>query len=392
MIKEPEILLSIAKKELDLLADYSFFREGLILWPFVEMVGKDVWTSSFTNMELYNGVAGIGITFAYAASIFKNDRYQEIAKASLETLMKTLDRRQESALNNVGAFSGWGGLIYTLCLFNHLMPNVKISSYRDAILKWSAVAIDDDKILDVIGGSAGFILALFSVRKQIEPDLFFKLIQKAAQHILDHYPDPEKISMLGLSHGIAGFVLALSKANSLLQNPKIQDWIKIALAYERRYFNAEKNNWPDFRQGENVFSYAWCHGAPGIGLARLMMLEILKDSDLEKEVDAAIQATLHHDKNLYTNLCHGSLGNLDFLLEVDKRRHEKKWDIATPYINRVVKQIHQQGSFLEIAGTMPLPGLMTGRAGIAYQMMRLVFPEKVLSILSLANIEKTSIF
>ena len=49
-----------------------------------------------------------------------------------------------------------------------------------------------------------------------------------------------------------------------------------ALEYERSLYRPDKHNWPDLREGATLegaaephFMWAWCHGAPGIGLGRL---------------------------------------------------------------------------------------------------------------------------
>lgn len=52
-------------------------------------------------------------------------------------------------------------------------------------------------------------------------------------------------------------------------------------------------NWPDLREfeiqadklGRVPFTTAWCHGAPGIGLARLCMLRRINDNDIRSEIE-----------------------------------------------------------------------------------------------------------
>ena len=42
------------------------------------------------------------------------------------------------------------------------------------------------------------------------------------------------------------------------------------IAFENSSYDAERNNWPDLRgDGEPAWPCQWCHGAPGIGLARI---------------------------------------------------------------------------------------------------------------------------
>src|SRR5262249_44268969 len=55
---------------------------------------------------------------------------------------------------------------------------------------------------------------------------------------------------------------------------------RAAFAYEDEQFDRQAGNWPDWRsaaQDEAArphYGAAWCHGAPGIGLARLRALQL----------------------------------------------------------------------------------------------------------------------
>jgi lantibiotic modifying enzyme len=72
---------------------------------------------------------------------------------------------------------------------------------------------------------------------------------------------------------------------------------------------------------------AWCHGAPGIGLGRLAMLDRAGDSTMCGEIQAALMTTTRQRTTA--------------------------------------------------------PGLLTGLAGIGYGLLRIALPERVPSVLSL---------
>jgi class II lanthipeptide synthase len=59
---------------------------------------------------------------------------------------------------------------------------------------------------------------------------------------------------------------------------------------------------------------AWCHGAAGIGLARLGSLPYLDDPTLRGEIDAALKSTLTQGIGGDHTLCHGASGHLETLL------------------------------------------------------------------------------
>ena len=74
-----------------------------------------------------------------------------------------------------------------------------------------------------------------------------------------------------------------------------------AIAYERSTFVAEEANWPDYRTGaeERIspdprFMVAWCHGAPGIGLARIDSLQHMDDRETREEIQIALSKNGRH--------------------------------------------------------------------------------------------------
>ncbi|SRR5579883_164097 len=381
--------LKIAKEALDQLSNYHILQHDQIKWSAVEIVAIDTWTARFTDIDLYNGLTGIGLSFAYGALFFQDKGFEMIARQVLNTILAILSVEREK-IKTVGAYSGLGGLLYFLTVFNSLLPDKRIEPELQALLRLATNLIDQDKNLDIISGSAGLILSLLTLRKNRNESILDELILKASKQILSCYPKPDETPscvtkpissqpLLGYSHGIAGFVLALTKANQILEKNQISYWIQKALAYERSYFNPEKNNWPDFRNGNNNHSYAWCHGAPGIGLARLYMLDDNVDSTIDNEINLAVQSTIEQSFGTYHNLCHGELGNIEFLLQCCQKKILSDSQF-NGLVSRLILNIQVSGINLEVSGTLPLPGLMTGIAGVAYEFMRIANPDKVPSI------------
>ena len=70
---------------------------------------------------------------------------------------------------------------------------------------------------------------------------------------------------------------------------------------------------------------AWCHGAPGIGLARLCSLQHLDDAAIRAEIGTALQTTLAQGFGGNHSLCHGDLGNLELLLQASEMLDDPQW-------------------------------------------------------------------
>ncbi|MBV9282535.1 MAG: hypothetical protein JOZ41_20855, partial [Chloroflexi bacterium] len=190
----------------------------------------------------------------------------------------------------------------------------------------------------------------------------------------------------------------------------------------RSVFSPEAGNWPDFRDlaaagradgdrpsgrsgspsgrsgspsGGSVpdasYMAAWCHGAPGIGLARLALLQLLDDPAIHQEVQTALRTTLRQGFGSLTprregnhSLCHGDLGNVELLLEAGRVLGEPRWQQeANRVAAAVLESIERDGWLCGNRLTVESPGLMTGLAGIGYGLLRCAEPDRVPSVLSL---------
>jgi len=83
-------------------------------------------------------------------------------------------------------------------------------------------------------------------------------------------------------------------------------------------------------------------------------------------------------------LCHGDLGNLDFLLQARQALADPALDGP---IDRqtltTLASIARDGWLCGTRGGVESPGLMSGLAGIGYGLLRLADPERVPSVLTL---------
>ena len=168
-----------------------------------------------------------------------------------------------------------------------------------------------------------------------------------------------------------------------------------AITYERSLFVPEAGNWLDLREHEAVkqagegkqqtLITAWCHGAPGIGLARLHTLPHLDDAAIRAEIHAALQTTLARGFGLNHSLCHGDLGNLELLVQASERLEDGQWGAQVHRLAAMIlDSIGRHGWLCGIPLGVESPGLMTGLAGIGYALLRLAEPAHVPSVLVLA--------
>lgn len=125
---------------------------------------------------------------------------------------------------------------------------------------------------------------------------------------------------------------------------------------------------------------AWCHGAPGVALARMEARGMLSDAPLREELEIALGTTLSASLGGPHHLCCGTLGRIDILLSGGLRLG--RGELLTSALNRVAGLLIGVGPE-EVRAVRPASiGLFTGWAGIAYELLRVAQPESLPSLLS----------
>jgi len=85
-------------------------------------------------------------------------------------------------------------------------------------------------------------------------------------------------------------------------------------------------------------------------------------------------------------LCHGDLGNLDFLIQAADFLEDVELRVQVDQrAASVLESMKQYGWLCGVPFGVETPGLMTGLAGIGYGLLRLVEPARVPSVLVLAS-------
>ena len=179
------------------------------------------------------------------------------------------------------------------------------------------------------------------------------------------------------------------------------DFLEIArnaFAYEESLFNPERGNWPDLRENSARpgFPCLWCHGAPGIVLARLRAAALDPERSETYLVMAriglattlaAIDDGLSHPRS-DSSLCHGLAGLGEILLIAGKLLDDPSYHARAIALAHALIARHAEpyGWPSGVPSGGLNPSLMLGDAGIGYWFLRLHAPETVPSMLLLGTI------
>jgi type 2 lantibiotic biosynthesis protein LanM len=362
---------------------------------------------------LYSGTSGIALFLGYLGAITGEASYTLLAKRALASIRMQIEEQQKYAIDpSIGAFDGLGSLIYLLTHLGMLWNEPALLHEVEELAERLPALISKDDRPDIINGSAGCILSLLSLYSVHCSPCVLEIAVQCGDHLLTTaQPMPagtawetmkQQRPLGGFSHGAAGIALSLLKLAASSGEERFHQTALAALAYERSLFVPAQRNWADLRvvpsqksdpqeantppvEPDQNFMVAWCHGAPGIGLGRLGALEQLDDAKIREEIDIALKTTIQYGFAGNHSLCHGALGNIDLLLAaarlLNRPEDHEALERATALI---VGSIEANGWVSGAPLGVETPGLMTGLAGIGYELLRLSEPDRVPCVLLLA--------
>lgn len=370
------------------------------------------------GVDLYSGTAGVALFLAELWSATLESRVRKTALGALEQTRVGANRIPPH--NRLGLYSGVLGIGLALIRCGDILGEPTFTATGGALIRGTCSASTGDEPLDLISGIAGAIQVLLSIDTPDGSDLLDIAVTLAERLIGNAQRDADSLAwptarasgihlgrqpLTGLSHGAAGMGLALLEIAARTGRSDLREAGEAAYRYEDKQFSSDHQNWPDLRRLDPVvpkerrsYGISWCHGAPGIGLARLRALHLFPGTEQWlHDATAALGVTRRHLCDLLTDpwtdstLCHGIGGLLEFLLVASKRFE----DVGLP--SEIVEASRQLLSVHGANVTWPSgfasrgrsPSLMLGIAGVGHQLLRTARPDRVHSVLLVSRSEVT---
>jgi type 2 lantibiotic biosynthesis protein LanM len=406
-----EALLAWSRAAAERLAERAFpTGDGGVTWMVPRRLADHSWTLTDAAPDLYFGSAGIALFLAHLGHLTGDAMPAELSRAAVRDLLRRIDqtppRTRGTLLTSIGAFDGWGSVVYTLVHLARLWNDPTLLRALDPILDILEAALPEDAPADLLSGRAGAAMALLIAARAGAGPRALELARRYGELLtgpgdegaggLGWRAPSGGASLTGFSHGTAGIAWVLLELAAATGDASFTDTAHRALAYERALFSPEAGNWPDLRERpedadgtdgtDGHFLVSWCHGAPGVALGRLAMGPFLGgDPHVAGEIEIAVATTLRSGFGLNHSLCHGDLGNLDILLEVARARGDRGLEERVGRLaGGVVRSLETEGwLYGSPLGTEP-PGLMVGLAGIGYGCLRLAAPDRIPCLLRLS--------
>lgn len=364
--------------------------------------------------ELYAGSAGIALFLAELHALRPDDRLLRTAAGALRRSVRYLasDPRAVSRLSLFGAHLG---VAHAAARLLEVEPGAGLDGELAWLVEQMAQRAGDPLPVDVMAGAAGAVGALLRLSARPGLERCLDLALACAERLCDaavwatedrcHWHAEAVTAMgrppawTGFAHGGSGPALALLEVYARTGGERLLRTARAGLDWEDAFFSPSARNWVDTRfpcsaeDGEpaGTFQAAWCHGAPGIGIARARAA-VLDPERRERHVKmarvaagttaAALQAQLR-DPGADATLCHGAAGLSEALLLTGELLGDGSGH--APALQASAELIRQHGprgdwpSGVNAGG--PNPSLMIGWAGIGHHFLRAHAPDRVPPVL-----------
>jgi type 2 lantibiotic biosynthesis protein LanM len=348
-------------------------QNGFANWVGLTHVDHRMWVLNPLGLDLQGGLPGVVLFLATLGELTADRLARETARSGLATMRSQLADNLDT-ITSIGAFDGWAGLVYLFTHLGRLWGEPALFDEAEQLVRKIDSLVESDVSLDIGNGSAGAIGGLLCLAATTGSAAALRTAIRCGDRLLQGAPpaaDAPWPAQSGFLRGTAGIAWALAR---LARHSGLDRFLEAGSALESARASSRSMS------GE---TNGWCHGAVGIGLARLQRSES-RDPGPDDELTAAVHATLAGGFGATHCLCHGDLGNLELWLQASAHLGETRWwESAQPILASVIDDMKSSGWRCATPFGIESPGLMNGLSGIGYQLLRFARPDVVPSVLTI---------
>lgn len=351
------------------------------------------------DYSLYGGTAGIALFLAALERVTGGAGYRDLALGALRPLRWAIDAQGSvlAGMMGLGGATGIGSFLYGFVRISQLLDEPSLlDDARKLVPLVSDERIVGDRSFDIVSGGAGAILGLLALYEATGDAAALERAVACGRRLVEARKPtrfgPRSWSTFdgqfttGLSHGAAGIAYSLLRLRSITGDEELGAAAREAIEYESHVYSPETGNWADFKDSDDpLYVWSWCHGAPGIGLARVASLPYHDDARMHDDLRIALGATRDFGLRLIDHLCCGNMGRVEVMLTAGEKLDRPDLVAEAHRLARqVVARAEKMDAFL-IHPMLPKrvhnPSFFQGTAGIGYQLLRMVRPRELPSVL-----------
>ncbi|MEV4365304.1 lanthionine synthetase LanC family protein [Nonomuraea sp. NPDC049625] len=400
----PEEALSVATLVGRRLLESAIWHDGRCAWMGFEAVAGpnsagEMTAYRATGPDVYSGTAGIARVLADLSATTEVPEFRMHALGAIRHALAALDAAPPSA--RLGLYTGWTGVACAAAVVGLRLGDEECLEQALAVTGKLNTIDGSGHEFDLLGGLAGGVVGLLALATGLGQEMPAELAVELGDAILRgadrgqggwSWPSralPRQRGLTGLSHGASGIGFALLELFAATGLHRFKEAAEQAFRFEQAVFDEKRANWPDFRRIPGVrtrgpsFAVTWCHGAPGIALARLRAFQLLGDTSYLEQARIAAATTRNAlDATLSAPApdwaaCHGLMGNAEILSLVASALDEPAYSHLARSVGLfgITHHIRHPAPWPTGPGEAEDPSVMLGLAGIAHFYLRLARSE-----------------
>ena len=295
----------------------AFHTDEEVGWIGLQFTDTEKWHMVPVGMQLYDGLSG--------TAVFLATYQKEFADAASAALLKKVKRRlfactymgqsQKEKNRKNGMLEGDSSIAAAYFMLYEITREMDYLRYAEKqFQKVEDLCGQSD---DYMGGRAGILLLALKSYKCIEDKQYVELEKQYKKELWEHsfitvkgagWKTCDDPPLTGMAHGSGGILMAYAELLRVTGEKIYEEKIRQILAYENFLYSKKYENWLDLRMpGKIRVMNAWCHGAPGILLARMKLVEA--GMKMEKDIRLAATALFTQKPGSHICFCHGAGGN-----------------------------------------------------------------------------------
>lgn len=402
LVSEDELVPLLEAISLDLIGSAFCPKDSVARWVCIPGgVDSDGLRAEAGDMSLFSGSLGIFLTLqvldqTLAGSTVEGRLTSFLDQQSVLVRSHFSGRAQaNNSQNRPLGFSGTGGDLFAYAHLFSMAPSRWdfLEFPIDRLLDSASKAINSDKWLDVIAGSAGLVFGCEQVIQAGPEKMNTKahsVMRHAAMHLVQNAKcfdstmawtiPSERLPLLGYAHGWAGIISALQVALSRCRDPfgkaELEHCISKAAGYATTQLT-KKTTWLDYRGGKDQYedfdevNRSWCNGTSGI-LRGLLSVKSYWTKETEEAARSA-SMSLGVDMLRPWRFCCGYSGEVDAALDCLDLSTTQRTQMIQGMANslKAIISRYDDDQIWECV-ELAFPSLYQGKSGIAYTAARLL--------------------
>ncbi len=358
----------------------AFHTDEEVGWIGLQFTETEKWNMVPTGMQLYDGLSGIAVFLAAYQKEFADTASADLLEKVKRRLFvyTDMERSPEDKNGKNGMLEGDSSIAAAYLILYEITGGMDYLRYAEKqFQKVEDLCGQSD---DYMGGGAGLLLLSLKLYKNIGNKRYIELAKRYEKKLWEHsfiavkgvgWKTCDGPPLAGMAHGSSGILMAYAELLRVTGEKTYEEKIRQILAYENFLYSKKYGNWLDLRvPGEIRVMNAWCHGAPGILLARMKLEEA--GVQTEKDIRLAAAALFTQNPAAHMCLCHGAAGNLLIM-----NRYLSKYGKHNQTYVRTYEALlsdlllHMPEYAKDLVYESQNPGFMNGLAGVGYALLEL---------------------